>query len=248
MREHPPEGRRFRLAITPVPRDVLDVPDPNREESDRRFQDLRKSALTRDQFLCGGCGFRDMVTQANKNTIARYIDVHHLDHDHGNNDPGNLTAVCVICHDVMEVGFARPHRRGCVLLAGWIAQDALVNMARTVMVAIHQQGQYADAARSCYAGLLAQARDETVIAMSGHSGWLDEDDGEDLSLPRFGEFLRQSPLMADPAAADLLEDARYFPLLDGYPHAAAHWARAAYAQLPESDWANIAAQIADPQQ
>ena len=51
----------------------------------------------REKPRCECCGFVP--------TAACQMDVHHVDHDRSNNDPGNLMVLCANCHRLMH---ARP--------------------------------------------------------------------------------------------------------------------------------------------
>lgn len=65
-------------------------------ESDRAFAQVRKSILEAYDYTCGFCGHR----------AEKYQEVHHLDDDHKNNQPGNLVCACPLCHQVFHVGLA----------------------------------------------------------------------------------------------------------------------------------------------
>ncbi len=46
---------------------------------------------------CGGCGYAE---------LQQMLDVHHIDHTHGNHSIENLIVLCVWCHALITRGFA----------------------------------------------------------------------------------------------------------------------------------------------
>lgn len=48
---------------------------------------LRKSIIERDSYRCRVCASDDLD-----------LEVHHIDYDRANNDPGNLVTLCGDCH------------------------------------------------------------------------------------------------------------------------------------------------------
>jgi intracellular multiplication protein IcmJ len=63
--------------------------------SDEAFRSVRTSVLDRDGHTCRFCGFSDP---------GPYMQVHHRDGDHSNQDPGNLATACAHCHAPHHMG------------------------------------------------------------------------------------------------------------------------------------------------
>lgn len=63
-----------------------------------------KPHLTFRKDVCERCGFSpEHICQ---------LDVHHLDHDHENNDPANLQTLCANCHRLIHFAKKPPPKRG----------------------------------------------------------------------------------------------------------------------------------------
>ena len=78
-----------------VPSVEKNMPFPPGDGDDATFRAVRRSVLERDGDTCRFCGFRGR---------GPYMNVHHLDGDHSNQDPVNLATACFHCHAVHHVG------------------------------------------------------------------------------------------------------------------------------------------------
>lgn len=221
----------FVLAPVRVPASLLATPDPNSDPENRDFRELMRTRLARFQMQCSGCGFKDVGTKA---LPEGFLGVHHLNHNHADNRPDNLFPICVICHDILHIGFAPDHDRGEVLIGDdLLSQVELTNIVRTCMVAAHNQQGYAESAEAMYAQLRDSLWASTRAVMpAAYTG----------SVRSFGEMLQSgfydSQISGTSAA---LSRVRYLPRLTGYQSAAGHWAATTYAAIPESEWPHYAA-------
>lgn len=73
------------LSSTPA---LWRLPYGHFSESDARNQELRRTILQRDHNTCVDCGL----------SLARHMEVRHLDDDHENHADTNLVCVCPFCH------------------------------------------------------------------------------------------------------------------------------------------------------
>jgi len=74
--------------------------------NDDRFRDARAKALSRDGNQCQFCGWVD----------DKWLEVHHVDDDHQNNDPANLVTTCSWCHRAHHIGLAGVNQLGFIAL------------------------------------------------------------------------------------------------------------------------------------
>ena len=78
-------------------------------EADAEFAGVRDRVLERDGWTCQACGCQaDGGTQGG----GGGLEVHHLDGNHGNNDPANLAALCPLCHGIFHIGFTARRKPG----------------------------------------------------------------------------------------------------------------------------------------
>jgi hypothetical protein len=99
---------------------VLSVKRRNwREENDQRardtaFQAARNEVLRRDGSRCRYCALR----------FPKWLEVHHMDDDHSNNESTNLVTACSWCHGVHHIGHRGTYRLGILAIhPEWPAKD-----------------------------------------------------------------------------------------------------------------------------
>ncbi len=86
---------------------------------DATWKTIRRRILIRDDHTCRFCGLRSQ----------KYMEVHHVDGNHENNDESNLITVCPFCHSVFHVGLTGIQRRG-ILVVSKLSQLELVRISR----------------------------------------------------------------------------------------------------------------------
>lgn len=118
--------------------------DPNSADADDAFARVRRNVLTRDSYTCQYCGFCSPPDRREAAARARlssgYMEVHHLDGDHGNNDEGNLVTVCPFCHLVFHVGFHGHQGTASIIWCPWLTQEELNLICNCAAVAVHRKG------------------------------------------------------------------------------------------------------------
>lgn len=74
-----------------------------------RYLEQREKALQKAGYKCCYCGLEvrpDKTAEAGTLLSSGYLEVHHIDNDHQNNDISNLAAICPFCHAVIHLGFS----------------------------------------------------------------------------------------------------------------------------------------------
>lgn len=104
--------------------------DPEGDQKDAEFQRVKNEIINQHRYVCAGCGFRSVgaVTASQvgvPETKSGFLEVHHLDNDHGNNSPENLVPLCPFCHQVFHCGFAGHSGRAMIGFLPEISQAHL---------------------------------------------------------------------------------------------------------------------------
>jgi intracellular multiplication protein IcmJ len=94
--------------------------------ADQAFAPVRENVLRRDSYSCRFCTFK----------AAKYQEVHHVDDNHGNNDPANLLTVCNLCHQVHHLGMAGMRNAGFIAAIPELTQIEVNHIARAYFVAM----------------------------------------------------------------------------------------------------------------
>lgn len=91
--------------------------DPSSKAADAVFETRREGALRSGNYRCGPCQYESTESPRLKKKTA--LQVHHLDDDHANNEPGNLGVYCSMCHSYHHIGCDAPTPGGST---GWASQ------------------------------------------------------------------------------------------------------------------------------
>lgn len=126
--------------------------DPEGDQKDAEFHSIKNSILNQHRYVCAGCGFRSSgaITAGQSGvpeTKSGFLEVHHLDNDHGNNRPENLVPLCPFCHQVFHCGFAGHSGRAKIGFLPEISQAHLNLMTNACMAMAETQGSRVDAGR-----------------------------------------------------------------------------------------------------
>lgn len=74
-----------------------------------RYLEQREKALQKAGYKCCYCGLEvrpDKTAEAGTLLSSGYLEVHHIDNNHQNNDVSNLAPICPFCHAVIHLGFS----------------------------------------------------------------------------------------------------------------------------------------------
>lgn len=184
------------------------------ESADLVFQQIRPKVLTRDEETCVYCGI----------SLPR-MHVHHVNDDHEDNRMDNLVTVDDLCHAVHHVGLLGDE--GVIVYMPGLSQVDLVQLCRTIAVAISFGGEIGDKAKRLY-DFLATRFSEPIREVFGSSSPAD-----------FGNALLA---LSDEhyAARDVpLRDVRVLFKPEALSEYAARARRAAYENLPPSSWQRV---------
>lgn len=221
-----------------VKRSSWRVHDPDWEVADEGFARVRRQVLERHRYTCQYCGFTTMPDRRAAPTTylaSGYLEVHHLDDDHGNNHPSNLLTVCPFCHLVFHAGNAGHRNTATVIWAPWIAQADLNLLVNAIMVAMAREGEHAPAAMQMYARLTACA--DRIVSEFGESM---------ADAANFGSVLmmlaNRSTSKTDLYArrTRLFAGVRLLPNPDAFGKAVEWWSEHGWPS--EAQWSEIAAQ------
>lgn len=92
--------------------------------ADAAFDPVRGKALESARYRCVRCGLESVATPAPKRRSSS-LQVHHLDDDHHNNEPGNLAAYCDLDHAVHHIGCDAPTTGGHF---GWASKMRIAHI------------------------------------------------------------------------------------------------------------------------
>lgn len=121
--------------------------DTHADESDKRYSSVRSAILERDDHSCCFCGFRAL----------KYQEIHHLDDNHGNNNPANLATACCLCHLCFHLGMAGIRNAGSIIWCPELTQASINNLCRSIFVAVSNNGKHEEAARKLNESLESRA-------------------------------------------------------------------------------------------
>lgn len=117
----------------PALRDVYDVPwqphNPNMPTP------LRQQVIARDNWTCQCCGH---ATTGSEAYPTGYMEVHHLDGNHHNEQPDNTVTVCPVCHDTLHSGMATASIRVTTVWVPELTQTQINQLAISLFMRMSQ--------------------------------------------------------------------------------------------------------------
>jgi intracellular multiplication protein IcmJ len=119
-------GRSGCQPVAGVKRKLWRKDDDHAHLADRAFVPLREMVLKRDANQCRFCGFK----------APKYQEVHHLDDNHANNEPGNLLTICNLCHQVHHLGMCGMRNAGFLAAIPEMTQTEVNHIGRAYFVAL----------------------------------------------------------------------------------------------------------------
>jgi intracellular multiplication protein IcmJ len=102
----------------------------------------RRKILLRDQYTCQYCGFKsvaDRKAPATSVLASGYLELHHLDGNHGHNSKENQITICPFCHMVFHVGYNGHQDRCTLIFFPWLPQEQLNILVMCLGVAISRK-------------------------------------------------------------------------------------------------------------
>lgn len=142
-----------------VKRATFRVHDPDTESKDIAYVAARLEALRRDKWTCRWCDFASAPTQNAKPGSyeeSGFLEVHHLDDDHGNNVPENLATACPFCHEVHHAGNAGHLERATLIWLPEMSHEDLNRLCHATFVAMHTHNNWETLAQAIHMQLAAR--------------------------------------------------------------------------------------------
>lgn len=100
-----------------IKREEFRANDTNAKQADAVFEAGRDASLRKATFRCVRCGYESREDVKHKK--GSVLHVHHLDNNHHNNGPDNLTPHCSLDHAYHHIGCDAPSSGGS---PGWASQ------------------------------------------------------------------------------------------------------------------------------
>lgn len=212
----------MRQLVLSVKRSRWRADDPESLKADDGFDAVRHRVLSRDNHTCQFCLFRS----------GKWMEVHHLDDDHHNNDPNNLVTACSWCHACHHIGLAGRNKEAVLVWLPELTQADLHRICRACYVAKASQGPFGVIADAVLARI--RSREAPIVTSLGSS-----------DPAMLGEALLHLPEAVYQQRADTLAGVRLFPLprrifgdQDRWPEIVAAWTSAdgPFGGLPPATW------------
>lgn len=94
------------------------------EPTTSEILDVYRHVLQRDNHTCYYCGFAS----------DKYQEIHHIDHNHTNNDPSNLVTVCPLCHQSHHLSLADLHNGASLIWCPELSQQEINDLCRIAFI------------------------------------------------------------------------------------------------------------------
>jgi intracellular multiplication protein IcmJ len=91
----------------------------------KKYKKVWDFVWERDGFKCYFCNFYS----------KKYQEIHHLDHNHGNNDPLNLATVCPLCHKSFHLDSVSNSNGGKIIWLPEMSQQEFNYILRSIFIA-----------------------------------------------------------------------------------------------------------------
>ncbi len=108
-------------------------------ELDPAFKDAKLNALRRDDYRCQFCGLN----------LPKFLEAHHVNHDHTSHAIGNLVTACAWCHGYHHIGTRGAHQLGILAIhPEWPAKNLpeqwqLHHLIRSILIVPQAQMEQA---------------------------------------------------------------------------------------------------------
>lgn len=205
-----------------VKRSTFRMHDPDADVKNADYVNARSEALQRDRWTCRWCQFASSPGEkCRPGTLEEsgFLEMHHLDDDHGNNDLSNLATACPFCHEVHHAGNAGHLERAVLIWLPEMSHEALHRLCHASFAAIKLNNAHAQDAKSLYMQLAArEARVPEALR----------------NLKTLGTALSRLPKDDYAHRAQALSGLRLLPRMDVFVRYIDWWAQRAWA--PITDW------------
>jgi len=191
------------------------IPAQNGTELDtsKKMRAIRKEILERDDYTCYYCDFRS----------ERHQEIHHIDHNHDNMNPENLTTICPLCHQCFHLSTVGDTGGGSIILLPEISQIALNKLCRSIFIALKsEQDEWVNSARNLYVSL--ESRKNMVTSLLGTEA------ADPMTLAQ--SLLKVPPEQLAKRSDEFLAPLRLLPLGTRFDIQVDYWASVQYKDLP----------------
>lgn len=96
------------------------------KDTDERMVKVYPDIIKRDKHTCQYCGFKS----------KKYMEIHHIDHNHNNFDEKNLTTCCPLCHQCFHLPTVEAYKGGKMIWLPEIPQNILNNLCIHIFIAM----------------------------------------------------------------------------------------------------------------
>lgn len=96
------------------------------KDPDERMAKIYPDIVKRDKHTCQYCGFKS----------KKYMEVHHIDHDHNNFNEKNLATCCPLCHQCFHLPTIEAYKGGKMIWLPEIPQNILNNLCIHIFIAM----------------------------------------------------------------------------------------------------------------
>ena len=196
---------------------------------------LKLKIVSRDKFTCQCCGFNLKECLKTKtievDSYIQFLDIHHIDDDHQNNNPENLLTACLFCHAVFHSGCLNDdsNKKFKVILYPWLSQTEINVFMNLVFVAAHSSiDKYTDLSAQIIEQLDACSLFADTAIETGAS------DAKNLASSLLS-ISYQHPTIYE-HRAELMAGIRLFPVMDAFKEESTSWG---HAWLPDTNWQSI---------
>ncbi|NNM65720.1 MAG: HNH endonuclease [Burkholderiales bacterium] len=213
-----------------VKRTTFRVHDPDAESKDVAYVAARQEALRRDKWTCLWCDFASAPAPGatpGSYEESGFLEVHHVDDDHGNNTPANLATACPFCHEVHHAGNAGHLERASLIWLPEMSHEDLNRLCHATFVAMHSHNRWETLAHAIHMQLAAR---ESQVP------------GPFRNLRVLGAALSRLTDEEYANRAGALGGLRLLPRPKSFDRHIAYWAEKAWTALP--DWDSLLAALA----
>ena len=203
------------------------------------YEQVRAHVLRRDRFTCQCCEFKVVGDAASaKKTLlySGYLEVHHIDDDHSNNNADNLLTVCPFCHSVFHCGFAGHTGSGNIAVMPYLKQrDISLLFNLLAVIKVTDESEYKKHAKE-------------IVSFFEYFEHLAEGLMEGLSDAAIMGSVLVGTQIKDAEASSKMNNVlwplRLIPSLDGgaFDKAATYW-KTNQLWLPEGQWPSVFAEF-----
>ena len=121
--------------------------DPLNDIATNDYAKIRLRVIVRDKYKCQFCAFKsipDRKAATGSLLASGYLEVHHLDDNHHNNQLSNLITICPFCHAIFHLGFSAHKDKVALIYFPWLRQSNINLLTLCLGVAISRKGKYSE--------------------------------------------------------------------------------------------------------